>query len=84
MSALPELIGVIHLPALAGAPGAPPAPDALSRAGLWAVREAKLLEQAGFQAIIVENFGDAPFYAGPCRRRPWLRWRSSARRCARR
>jgi len=59
---LPALIGVIHLPALAGTPGAPRSAVALSRAGLWAVNEAKLLEHAGFDGIIIENFGDAPFY----------------------
>lgn len=61
-SRLPALVGVIHLPALAGTPGAPGAADALSRAGLLAVREAKALEQAGFDGLIIENFGDAPFY----------------------
>lgn len=63
-SGLPRLIGVIHLPALPGAPGSQdllPA-DALARAGEWAVREAKALKQAGFGGIVVENFGDAPFY----------------------
>jgi membrane complex biogenesis BtpA family protein len=59
---LPALVGVIHLPALAGTPGAPAAADALQRAGLLAVREAKALEQAGFDGLIIENFGDAPFY----------------------
>ena len=48
---IPALIGVIHLPALAGSPGAPKAAVALSRAGLLAVREAKQLEQAGFDGV---------------------------------
>lgn len=64
MKTLPRLIGVIHLPALGGAPGASdqhPA-DALQKAGLLAVKEAQLLTRAGFEAIILENFGDAPFY----------------------
>jgi uncharacterized protein len=68
MNTAPGLIGVIHLPALAGAPLARgtnrdmvPA-ELLQRAGLNAVTEAKLLEKAGFEAIILENFGDAPFY----------------------
>jgi membrane complex biogenesis BtpA family protein len=64
MKNFPSLIGVIHLPALAGAPGSQrqhPA-EALHRAGLQAVQEAKLLEQAGFDGIILENFGDIPFY----------------------
>ncbi len=60
----PELAGVIHLPALAGAPGARglSASEALSIAGARAVQEAKLLTQAGFDSIILENFGDTPFY----------------------
>jgi membrane complex biogenesis BtpA family protein len=61
---LPRCIGVIHLPPLPGSPGAArldPA-SALSRAGLWAVKEAKALQAAGFDGIIIENFGDAPFY----------------------
>jgi membrane complex biogenesis BtpA family protein len=61
---LPGLIGVIHLPALAGAPGASGLQpyEALARAGEWAVEEALILEKAGFQGLILENFGDAPFY----------------------
>ncbi len=61
---LPTLIGVIHLPALPGAPGAAlihPV-DALRAAALRAVAEAKALTQAGFEGIIIENFGDVPFY----------------------
>lgn len=61
---LPSLIGVIHLPPLGGSPGAEglhPA-DALRIAGVRAVEEAVLLAKAGFQALILENFGDAPFY----------------------
>jgi membrane complex biogenesis BtpA family protein len=61
---LPRLISVIHLPALAGAPGASGLRpfDALARAGLQAVKEARSLAQAGFEGIILENFGDVPFY----------------------
>lgn len=61
---LPRLVGVIHLPALPGAPGSQdllPA-DALARAGEWAVREATILKKAGFDGVAIENFGDAPFY----------------------
>jgi uncharacterized protein len=61
---LPSLIGVIHLPPLAGSPqsdGLSPA-ECLRRAGLQAAREAELLTQAGFEGLILENFGDAPFY----------------------
>ncbi|MBI3556155.1 MAG: phosphorybosylanthranilate isomerase [Deltaproteobacteria bacterium] len=63
MTGFPKLIGVIHLPALPGAPGCRlPASEAVSRAARHAVSEAKMLEAAGFEGIIVENFGDAPFY----------------------
>lgn len=60
----PRLVGVIHLPALAGAPGASglAAWEALDRAGALAVREAQIFARAGFDAVILENFGDAPFY----------------------
>lgn len=61
---LPKLIGVIHLPALPGSPEAnhlSPS-QALQAAGLWAVQEAKTLMKSGFDGIILENFGDAPFY----------------------
>jgi membrane complex biogenesis BtpA family protein len=61
---LPSLIAVIHLPPLAGSPGASrghPA-AALEKAGARAVAEARLLTKAGFQAVVLENFGDVPFY----------------------
>ena len=64
-SSIPLLWGVIHLPPLPGAPrvaaGSTPT-EALARAGLRAVQEAKMLEAAGFEGIILENFGDIPFY----------------------
>jgi len=54
----PALIGVIHLPALPGSPAAIlPVDEILSRA----LADAQALEEAGFDAAIVENFGDAPF-----------------------
>ena len=61
---LPRLIGVIHLPALVGAPGSygQLPVETLHAAGMLAVKEAQVLEQAGFQGIILENFGDIPFY----------------------
>lgn len=52
------LIGVIHLPALPGSPGhLLPVSEILERA----LHDARALEVAGFDAAIVENFGDAPF-----------------------
>lgn len=61
---LPKLIGVIHLGPLAGSPGAHGLhpTDALQQAGAQAVQEAQILAQAGYDGIIIENFGDAPFY----------------------
>jgi membrane complex biogenesis BtpA family protein len=61
---LPKLIGVIHLPPLAGSPAAHhqhPA-EALQVAGFQAVREAEALAKAGFDGVFLENFGDAPFF----------------------
>lgn len=53
-----SLIGMVHLPPL---PGSPRAALPMARIIERAVGEAKLLAKAGFDAIIVENFGDAPF-----------------------
>lgn len=55
----PELVGVIHLPALPGSPH-----SALSMPEIIAgVRsDAKALAAAGFDSVVVENFGDAPFF----------------------
>ena len=54
---LPRLVGVIHLPSLRLA--------ALRRdidsVVVFVEREARVLEEAGFDGVIVENFGDAPF-----------------------
>jgi membrane complex biogenesis BtpA family protein len=60
----PRLIGVVHLPPLPGSPGASrlSPSDALGAAGLLAVKEAKQLVAAGFDGIILENFGDTPFF----------------------
>jgi len=64
----PRLVGVIHLPPLGDAPRGgrgKTAAELLEEAGNWAISEAILLQRAGFEAIIVENFGDAPFFKGP-------------------
>jgi len=62
---LPRCIGVIHLPPLPGAPGSSHLDPgtALQRAGAVAVKEAITLQKLGFDGIILENFGDAPFYS---------------------
>jgi membrane complex biogenesis BtpA family protein len=56
----PWLIGVIHLPAL---PAAPSATLPVSRIAEDAVRDARLLADAGFTAVLLENFNDRPFRA---------------------
>ena len=55
------LVGVIHLPAL---PGSPRSSLSASECAASAARDAAVLAEAGYDAIIVENFGDAPFFAG--------------------
>ncbi len=55
------LVGVIHLPAL---PGAPRYTGPFGRVIDDAVRDTMALAEAGFDAVLVENFGDAPFYRG--------------------
>lgn len=54
----PALIGVIHLPAL---PGSPQHTLSMEEIVNRALRDARVLREAGFDAAIVENFGDAPF-----------------------
>jgi membrane complex biogenesis BtpA family protein len=56
------LIGVIHLPAL---PGAPRAARTLAELREGVARDASALAAAGFDAVLIENFGDAPFLKGP-------------------
>lgn len=64
MKSFPNSIAVIHLPPLVGSPGLKSKSplDSLNQAGMRAIKEAKMFEKAGFKAIIIENFGDAPFY----------------------
>jgi len=52
------LAGVIHLAALPGSPRNTLAARDIAR---LAAADARALAQAGFDAVIVENFGDAPF-----------------------
>lgn len=56
----PALIGMIHLPPL---PGSPNHQLSLAELVAHAVRDAKTLHEAGFHAVIMENFGDVPFAA---------------------
>jgi membrane complex biogenesis BtpA family protein len=54
-------IGVVHLAAL---PGSPDFGGSLEQVIDRARREAEAIEKAGFGAVIVENYGDLPFYTG--------------------
>jgi len=59
----PLLVGMVHLPPLPGSPGWS-GDDGRGLPG-WvkrAVRDAETLVAAGFDALLVENFGDAPFF----------------------
>lgn len=55
------LVGVIHLPAL---PGSPRSSLSASECARSAAVCARALADAKYDAIIVENFGDVPFFAG--------------------
>jgi len=54
----PLLIGMVHVGPTPGSPGE-------DGSSAWlddAVEDAEVLAEAGFDAVLVENFGDAPFY----------------------
>ena len=55
-----RLVGVIHLPPL---PGSPRSTLSARACAELARADAKILAEAGYDAIIVENFGDTPFFA---------------------
>lgn len=55
------LTGVVHLPAL---PGAPLHATEMSALRERAVADARALADAGFDLAMIENFGDAPFFRG--------------------
>jgi hypothetical protein len=54
----PALIGVVHLPPLPGAVASGPTMDEIIERALT---DARALAEAGFDGLIVENFGDVPF-----------------------
>ena len=58
---VPRLTGVLHLPPL---PGSPRFAGDLAAIARQAAAEARALVAAGFDAVMVENFGDAPFFPG--------------------
>ncbi|GAB3031308.1 BtpA/SgcQ family protein [Natronobiforma cellulositropha] len=53
------LVGMVHLPPLPGAPGFDGDRAAISERAL---ADAETLAAGGVDAVLVENFGDAPFY----------------------
>jgi membrane complex biogenesis BtpA family protein len=56
----PRLIGMVHLGPLPGSPGYEGKfEDVLE----FARRDATVLTESGFDAIMIENFGDSPFFA---------------------
>ncbi len=61
MPNVPSLIGVIHLAPL---PDSPRYAGDLFAVASSAAKDARALAEAGFDGIVVENFGDAPFLPG--------------------
>ena len=57
---LPRLIGMVHLGALPGAPGFRDNFDSIVDS---AVEDARTREAAGFDGLLIENIGVAPFFA---------------------
>jgi hypothetical protein len=53
------LIGMVHLGPLPGSPDARPIAGTITEA----IRDARTLADAGFDALMIENFGDSPFFA---------------------
>lgn len=56
------LIGMLHLPPL---PGAPRARESLPAIREYVLHDADALVAGGVHGLLLENFGDAPFYPGP-------------------
>lgn len=55
------IVGVVHLPAMPGDPGAP---RSFAEGRDFALRDAEAWRAGGADALIVENFGSAPFPKG--------------------
>lgn len=56
---IPRLIGMVHLGPLPGSPGFESLDDVLASAA----SDARILQEAGLDAVVVENLGDIPYYA---------------------
>ena len=54
------IVGMVHLHALPGSPRSTLSPRAIAQ---LAVEEARALDDAGFDAILLENMHDAPYLA---------------------
>lgn len=61
LSRIKPAIGVIHLQPL---PGSPSCDESLQDIATAALRDAEALATGGMDGLIVENFGDSPFYPG--------------------
>src|SRR5438874_2002338 len=55
------LIGMVHLPPL---PGSPRWEGSMHRVAAAALDDARALVEGGLEALLVENYGDAPFTPG--------------------
>ena len=60
MSSIPHVVGMVHLLPL---PGSPKFNSSMDEIVKTAVSDASALTGAGFPALMVENFGDTPFFA---------------------
>lgn len=59
MSSIPHLVGMVHLLPLPGSPGYS---GSMKEIVETAVADAATLTRAGFPALMIENFGDVPFF----------------------
>ena len=55
------LIGMVHVQALPGAPGAPGSGLSVEAIAAQAVEEARMLIDAGFSGLLLENMHDVPY-----------------------
>jgi uncharacterized protein len=62
------VIGMIHVPAL---PGAPRCSMNFEEIRPFVLAEAAALAEGGVDGLLIENFGDVPFYASRVRRIRW-------------
>ena len=59
--AIKPVIGMLHIPAL---PGSPRNTLSLNAIVDWVLKDAEALAAGGIDGMILENFGDVPFYPG--------------------